>query len=117
MIFDTEQDVLLYYTKYAKQVGFGVTRRTSRNGDDGNLRYFTLACLREGTSKSASSNIVMPKPMEKMGCTARINAKLTHEGRFTLINVVLEHTHALSPGKARYFKCHKHLSAHVKRML
>lgn len=101
-----EQDVLLYYTKYAKQVGFGVARRTSRLGDDGKLRYFTLACVCEGTPKSTSSNIVMSKPKEKMGCKAKINAKLTLDGQFTLSNVVLQHTHDLSPGKARYFKCH-----------
>lgn len=41
MMFDMEQDVLLYYTKYVKQAGFDVTR-TYRSDDDGNLNIFTL---------------------------------------------------------------------------
>jgi hypothetical protein len=117
MKFDSGEDVVSYYMQYAKQVGFGVTRRTRSIGDDGNLRYFTIACVREGKSKSKSSNIVRPKPMEKMGCKAKINAKLDYDGRFTLSTVVLEHTHAVSPSKARYFTCHKKLDACVKRRL
>jgi hypothetical protein len=117
MKFDSEEDVVSYYMQYAKKVGFGVTRRTRSIGDDGNLRYFTIACVREGKSKSKSSNIVRPKPMEKRGCKAKINAKLDYDGRFTLSTIVLEHTHAVSPSKARYFTCHKKLDARVKRRL
>ncbi|XP_059451023.1 protein FAR1-RELATED SEQUENCE 5-like [Corylus avellana] len=97
MMFDSEEEVIAYYKQYAKPVGFGVTRRTSKIGDDGKLRYFTIACVREGKSRSKSSNIVRPKPMEKMGCKAKINAKLTTNGRFTLSTVVLEDTHVVSP--------------------
>jgi hypothetical protein len=53
--------------------------------------------------------------MERMGCKAKINAKLTNDGRFTLSIVMLEHTHVLSPSKARYFICHKKLDSHVKK--
>jgi len=115
MIFDSEEEVLSYYKQYAKQVGFGVTKRSSTTGDDGKLRYFTIACVRQGMPKSKSSNIVRPKPMERMGCKAKINAKLTNDGRFTLSTVVLEHTHVVSPSKTRYFTCHKKLDAHVKK--
>jgi ribose 5-phosphate isomerase A len=96
-------------------VGFGVTKRSSTTGDDGKLKYFTIACVSQGRSKWKSSNIVRPKPMERMGCKAKINAKLTNDGRFTLSIVMLEHTHVLSPSKARYFICHKKLDAHVKK--
>jgi hypothetical protein len=30
MTFDSENEVLSYYMQYAKQVGFGVTKRTSK---------------------------------------------------------------------------------------
>jgi len=53
--------------------------------------------------------------MERMGCKTKINAKLTNDRRFTLSIVVLEHTHVVSPSKAKYFTCHKKLDAHVKK--
>jgi len=34
-----------------------------------------------------------------------------------LSTVKLEHTHVVSPSKARYFSCHKKLDSHVKRKL
>jgi hypothetical protein len=122
MMFDFEEEVLSYYKQYVKQVGFGVTKRSSTTGDDEKLRYFTIASVRQGTSKSKSSNIVRSKPMERMWCKAermwckaKINVKLTNDGRFTLSIVVLEYTHVVSPSKTRYFTCHKKLDAHVKK--
>jgi hypothetical protein len=94
-----------------------VTKRSCTLGDDGNVGYFTIACLREGKSKSKTSNIVRPKPMERMGCKAKINAKVSLDGRFTLSSVMLEHTHVVSPSKAKYFRCHKRLNSHVKRKI
>ncbi|KAF5460383.1 hypothetical protein F2P56_020257 [Juglans regia] len=117
MSFSSEEEVRLYYMKYAKQVGFGVSKRSSKPGDNGKLRYFTLACVQQGTPKSNASNILKPRPVEKMGCKAKINAALTLDGRFTLSTVVLEHTHALSPGKAIFFRCHKRLGSKAKRKL
>jgi hypothetical protein len=55
--------------------------------------------------------------MEKMECKAKINAKLSENGRFKLSKVLLEHNHVVSPSKAKYFRCHKKLNAHVKRKL
>ncbi|XP_042972729.1 protein FAR1-RELATED SEQUENCE 5-like [Carya illinoinensis] len=117
MSFSSVEKVRAYYTKYAKQVGFGVTKRSSKVGDNGKVRYFTLACVRQGTSTSTSSNILKPRPMEHNGCKAKINAILDSEGEFCLTHVVLEHTHALSPGKARYIRCHKRLDEPMKRRL
>ena len=116
-MFDFEEEVLSYYKQYAKQVGFGVTKRSRKIGDDRNLRYLTIACLCEGKSKSKASNIVWPKPMEKMECKAKINAKLSENGRFKLSSVMLEHNQVVSPSKANYFRCHKKLNARVKRKL
>jgi hypothetical protein len=38
MMFDSEEEVLSYYKQYAKQVGFGVTKRSSTIGDDVKLK-------------------------------------------------------------------------------
>ncbi|KAG6704795.1 hypothetical protein I3842_07G150700 [Carya illinoinensis] len=55
--------------------------------------------------------------MEHNGCKAKINAILGSEGKFRLTHVVLEHNHVLSPGKARYIRCHKRLDESSKRKL
>ena len=34
-----------------------------------------------------------------------------------MTTVVLDHVHTLSPGKARYFRCHKQMDSYVKRRL
>ncbi|KAG6714781.1 hypothetical protein I3842_05G219200 [Carya illinoinensis] len=115
MIFSSEEEVRLYYTNYAKRMGFGVSKRSSNVGDDGRLKYFTLACVRQGTSRSKASNVLRPRSVEKMGCKAKINVTLTADGKYTLSSVVLEHTHALSPGKAIFFRCHKKLGDSIKR--
>ncbi|XP_042969196.1 protein FAR1-RELATED SEQUENCE 5-like [Carya illinoinensis] len=117
MSFSSVEEVRAYYIKYAKQVGFGVTKRSSKVGDDGKVRYFTPACVRQGTSTSISSNILKLRPMEHNGCKAKINAILGSEGEFCLTHVILEHTHALSLGKVRYIRCHKRLDESMKRRL
>lgn len=97
-------------------MGFGVSKRSSNVGDDGRLKYFTLACVRQGTSISKASNVLRPISVEEMGCKAKINVTLIAHGKYTLSSVVLEHTHALSPGKAIFFRCHKKLGNSIKRI-
>ncbi|KAG2705164.1 hypothetical protein I3760_05G039700 [Carya illinoinensis] len=40
--FSSEEEVRSYYMRYAKQKGFGVRRRNSRQSEDGRVRWFTL---------------------------------------------------------------------------
>jgi hypothetical protein len=118
MMFNSEEDVRAYYTRYAKQKGFGVSRRTSKLGDDGkSVKYFTLSCVCQGKAKSRAANPLKPQPKQNLGCKAKINASRCLDGRFMVSTVVLEHNHILSPGKARYFRCHKNMNPYVKRRL
>ncbi|XP_041026948.1 protein FAR1-RELATED SEQUENCE 5-like [Juglans microcarpa x Juglans regia] len=117
MTFSSAEEVLSYYMKYGKQEGFGVYKRNSKQDDDGNIRWFTLVCVREGTSKSKAANILKPRQMEKIGCMARINVTMNDEGVYTLAKVNLEHTHICSPGKARHFKCFKKVDTRVAKRL
>ncbi|GMY13977.1 protein FAR1-RELATED SEQUENCE 5-like [Fagus crenata] len=117
-MFNSEEDVRAYYTRYAKQKGFGVSRRTSKLGDDGkSVKYFTLSCVCQGKAKSRAANPLKPQPKQNLGCKAKINASRCLDGRFMVSTVVLEHNHILSPGKARYFRCHKNMNPYVKRRL
>ncbi|XP_042959355.1 protein FAR1-RELATED SEQUENCE 5-like [Carya illinoinensis] len=117
MSFSSVEEVRSYYMKYGKQKGFGVCKRNSRQDDDGNVRWICLACARGGTSKSKAANVMKPRQTEKIGCMARINARLNDEGGYTLSKVILDHTHVCSPGKARHFRCFKKVDARVAKRL
>ena len=51
MMFNLEEEVRAYYTQYAKQAGFGMLKKTSKLGHDGNLKYFTISCVNQGKEK------------------------------------------------------------------
>ena len=118
MMFNSEENVKAYYTSYAKQKGFGVSRRTSKLGnDEKSVKYFTLSCVCQGKVKSRASNPLKSQPKQNLECKAKINASRCLDGRFMVSTVVLEHNHTLSPRKARYFRCHKKMNPYVKRRL
>ncbi|TVU34193.1 hypothetical protein EJB05_16024, partial [Eragrostis curvula] len=72
MTFDNEDVVWNYYTNYAKSKGCGVTTRSSRARDDGELKYVTLSCSRQG-AQSKSKNMLKPNPLAGTECKAKIN--------------------------------------------
>jgi hypothetical protein len=45
MIFSSKNDLVEYYKRYGRSIGFGVTKLSSKNEYDGK-NYFTLACSR-----------------------------------------------------------------------
>ncbi|KAF5442386.1 hypothetical protein F2P56_035049 [Juglans regia] len=115
MEFSPIEEVWSYYKKYGKQKGFEVCKRNSKQGDDGNVRWLTFVCARQGTSKSKAANILKPRQTEKIGCMTRINATMNGEGGYTLSKVKLEHTHICSPRKARHMRCFKKVDARVAK--
>ncbi|XP_037410114.1 protein FAR1-RELATED SEQUENCE 4-like [Triticum dicoccoides] len=117
MTFDTENEVREYYNNYAKAKGFGVTRRSSNNDDNGQLKYLTLSCSRHGKTQSRSRNMLKPNPTTGLGCKAKINITRGPDGKFHLSTVILDHNHTLSPHKSRLFRCNQKLDFHVKRRL
>ncbi|KAG7980357.1 hypothetical protein I3843_05G179200 [Carya illinoinensis] len=117
MTFSSEEEVWSYSMKYAKQKGFGVRRRNSRQSDDGKVRWFTLVCARQGITKSRASNVLRPRQMERVGCKARVNSVLNEDGGYTLSSDILDHTHVCSLGKSRHFRCFKKVDGRVKKRL
>ncbi|GMP67472.1 hypothetical protein CsSME_00027448 [Camellia sinensis var. sinensis] len=87
MVFDSIDEVMKFYTRYAKEKGFAVCKRTSSRGNDEEMRYATI-----------TSNL----------CTSE---------KWRLNFVKLDHNHGLSPGKTRFFKCNRILQPHIKRRL
>ncbi|CAK9147761.1 unnamed protein product [Ilex paraguariensis] len=65
MMFESYKQLLEYYTGYGKRLGFPVKIRLSTKGDDGELKYVTIAYSRSGKSKSTSKNPLKPHPKHK----------------------------------------------------
>ncbi|XP_058217556.1 protein FAR-RED IMPAIRED RESPONSE 1-like [Rhododendron vialii] len=117
MIFDTSEEAYSYYSRFAKEKGFAVAKRTSRKGKDGKLKDVTIACNRAGKARVTTSNPVKPRPQSKINCPAHVTVVLHPNGKWRLNRVALVHNHDQSPEKARYLKSNRVLDEHVKRRL
>ncbi|KAI8031669.1 Protein FAR1-RELATED SEQUENCE 8 [Camellia lanceoleosa] len=51
MVFDSIDEVMKFYTRYTKEKGFAVCKRTSSRGNDREMRYATITCNRGGKPK------------------------------------------------------------------
>ncbi|XP_062147833.1 protein FAR-RED IMPAIRED RESPONSE 1-like [Alnus glutinosa] len=117
MLFGSIEELHEYYRNFAKQKGFGVIQKKKKNDENGDVHYITLACARQGSRQSSSSNsFCKPSKTIRTGCKATLNAKLVGT-KWYVTNVNIGHNHDLSPGKARYFRCHKNLDPCTKRKL
>ncbi|GFZ21974.1 hypothetical protein Acr_29g0011360 [Actinidia rufa] len=93
MEFDTSDEAYIYYSTYAKEKGFAVSKRNSRKGSDGKLMNVTFQCNRGGKAKVTTINPVKPRPQTKIECPARLNLSICRDGRWRLNKVALEHNH------------------------
>ncbi|XP_042959490.1 protein FAR1-RELATED SEQUENCE 5-like [Carya illinoinensis] len=117
MEFNSLEDLMSYYKEYGKKCGFGVMTKRSERGEDGTVRYVTLACARGGKAQNRILNVANPRPTGKTECKAKINASKTADGKFRLNTVHNIHNHNLSPKKSRFFRCNREVSETVKRVL
>jgi hypothetical protein len=118
MIFSSHEEVISYYKKYARQVGFGVLRRMIRKTPNGHPNYMILTCLRDGSGTQSKSNASKGTPTtNRTWCKARICANLWNDGTWYLSKVVLQHNHNVSPKKARFLRCFKNINDVAKRKL
>jgi hypothetical protein len=95
-------------------VGFGVIYKGIKKKLGGSVKYLTFACARYGKTKTNTSNIGKPNPTKETGCKAKINARLV-DGAWFLTTAEVDHNHALSPSKARSFRCNRKLAPIEKR--
>ncbi|XP_057463795.1 protein FAR-RED IMPAIRED RESPONSE 1-like [Actinidia eriantha] len=117
MKFDTSDEAYLYYSTYAKQNGFAVSKRNSKKGRDGKLMNVTFQFNRGGKAKVTTTNLVKPRPQTKIECPARLNLSICRDEKWRLNKVILEHNHVNSPGKSRFYKSYRVLDEQVKRKL
>jgi hypothetical protein len=117
MLFGSIEELLEHYRNYAKQEGFGVVQKKKKKYENRDVHFITLACARQGNASSSSSNsLCKPMKISKTGCNATLSATLV-DTMWYVTNVKLRHNHDLSPGKARYIRCHKKLDLATKRKL
>ncbi|XP_028085062.1 protein FAR-RED IMPAIRED RESPONSE 1-like [Camellia sinensis] len=116
MLFDSIDDLVQFYQRYAKEKGFGMCIRSSKKVG-GEVRYVIVACTHSGKPKIKSSKLHQLHPQSKTDCKAKICANLLGDGKWILRSMVLDHNHGVSPGKARFYRCHRVLNSAVKRRL
>ena len=66
MEFNTSDEAYIYYSTYAKEKGFAVSKRNSRKGSDGKLMNVTFQCNRGGKAKVTTTNPIKPRPQTKL---------------------------------------------------
>ncbi|XP_057469684.1 protein FAR-RED IMPAIRED RESPONSE 1-like [Actinidia eriantha] len=117
MEFDTHDEAYLYYTRFAKEKGFAVAKRSSKKGKDGMLKHVILQCSRGGKPRLRGSNPAKARPQCKVECPAHLNVIRTKEGNWRVSQVLLEHNHEQSPSKSRFFKSNRALDENVRMKL
>ncbi|KAK7244540.1 hypothetical protein RIF29_39363 [Crotalaria pallida] len=101
MVFSSEDEVRLYYAKFASRQGFRFKTRTSKKGDDGKLKYLILACTRAGNPGVIRGykgiRNTSDSSRKLLNCKAKIIVTLCHDGTFRINKAVLDHNHELLP--------------------
>lgn len=69
MVFNSKEEVYEHYLNYAKGAGFGLTKRSSVNGEDG---YCVIECSRLGKSRAKAINPLKSFLVTKAECKAKV---------------------------------------------
>ncbi|KAK0580192.1 hypothetical protein LWI29_037745 [Acer saccharum] len=118
MIFNSLEELFEYYKMYGNETGFQIIKRTSNKNDDGELKFVSFSCARNGVSKSNPVNAFKLQPMTKTGCKARLGASVCPDRKWRITSIIFEHNHELNtPGKVRYFKGNRIMKSFTKRKL
>lgn len=107
MEFESHEAAYSYYREYAKSMGFGTAKLSSRRSRAS--REFIdakFSCIRYG-SKQQSDDAINPRPSPKIGCKASMHVKRRQNGKWYVYSFVKEHNHELLPGQAHFFRSHR----------
>ncbi|KAM3693250.1 hypothetical protein ACJW30_08G152000 [Castanea mollissima] len=107
MEFDSHEDAYTFYKEYAKSVGFGTAKLSSRRSRAS--REFIdakFSCIRYG-NKQQSDDAINPRPSPKIGCKASMHVKRRPNGKWYIYSFVKEHNHELLPAQAHFFRSHR----------
>ncbi|CAI9091318.1 OLC1v1026322C5 [Oldenlandia corymbosa var. corymbosa] len=99
MTFSSEEEVFQFYDSYGQSLGFSIARISTKNGDDGKKKYFTLACARNGKTVTKNSISTYSRTSMKTNCRAKINVAIRDDESLVITRAYLEHNHELVPEK------------------
>ncbi|VVA95480.1 unnamed protein product [Arabis nemorensis] len=107
MEFETHEDAYLFYKDYAKSVGFGTAKLSSRRSRASKeFIDAKFSCIRYG-SKQQSDDAINPRASPKIGCKASMHVKRRPDGKWYVYSFVKEHNHELLPEQAHFFRSHR----------
>lgn len=107
--FDTHEEAYLYYKEYAKSVGFGTAKLSSRRSRASKeFIDAKFSCIRYG-NKQQSDDAINPRPSPKIGCKASMHVKRNQNGKWYVCSFVKDHNHELLPEQAHFFRSHRNV--------
>ncbi|XP_068665598.1 protein FAR1-RELATED SEQUENCE 4-like [Aristolochia californica] len=107
MEFESEEAAYLFYNRYARRVGFGVTRRSSRRSKT-NKSFIAgqYVCSRH-RFKRRNEKTNNPQLIAWVSCKAMLKVKKMESGKWVIVDFVKEHNHEVHPENVFFFRSHK----------
>ncbi|GMN44158.1 hypothetical protein TIFTF001_013343 [Ficus carica] len=107
MEFESHEAAYSFYKEYAKSVGFGTAKLSSRRSRASKeFIDAKFSCIRYG-NKQQSDDAINPRPSPKIGCKASMHVKRRQSGKWYVYCFVKEHNHELLPAQAHFFRSHR----------
>ncbi|KAI9195127.1 hypothetical protein LWI28_011980 [Acer negundo] len=105
--FDSHEAAYSFYKDYAKSMGFGTAKLSSRRSRASKeFIDAKFSCIRYG-NKQQSDDAINPRPSPKIGCKASLHVKRRQNGKWFIYSFVKEHNHELLPAQAHFFRSHR----------
>lgn len=109
MEFESHETAYAYYREYAKSMGFGTAKLSSRRSRASKeFIDAKFSCIRYG-NKQQSDDAINPRPSPKIGCKASMHVKRKQNGKWFIYSFVKEHNHELLPAQAHFFRSHRNV--------
>lgn len=107
--FESHEAAYSYYKEYAKSVGFGTAKLSSRRSRvSKEFIDAKFTCIRYG-NKQQSDDAVNPRPSPKIGCKASMHVKRRQDGKWYVYSFIKDHNHELLPAQAHFFRSHRNV--------
>ncbi|VFQ64913.1 unnamed protein product [Cuscuta campestris] len=106
MEFDSHEAAYEFYRGYAKSVGFGTAKASSRRSRvSKEFIDAKFSCTSYG-NKQQSDDVINPRPSPKIGCKASMHVKRRQNGKWYIHSFVKEHNHDLWLAHVHRFRSH-----------
>ncbi|XP_022730590.1 protein FAR1-RELATED SEQUENCE 4-like isoform X1 [Durio zibethinus] len=107
--FESHEAAYSYYKEYAKSVGFGTAKLSSRRSRvSKEFIDAKFTCIRYG-NKQQSDDAINPRPSPKIGCKASMHVKRRQDGKWYVYSFIKDHNHELLPAQAHFFRSHRNV--------